>query len=130
MGDRANVVLAEESGSKIWLYSHWDGPQWAIEARDAIKAAEGRWTDEPYCHRIITTKLIGGAEGQTGYGLTTYPTDNEYNILIIEAWRDKVRVVSPVRMYDDGWEPDTVDVWSLEEFCGLPDYEIEEAITR
>lgn len=81
MGDRANIVLwyGEEEPQPIYLYSHWDGPEMATIAQDALKRGKPRWGDDVYLGRIIFSQVIKDAVmDETGYGLSPFESDNSY----------------------------------------------------
>lgn len=85
MGDRANILLKQEDGDKIYLYTHWKGYKIKQIVASALKRGESRWDDEPYLSRIIFSELIrDDVLGLTNYGLTTYLTDGEHNVVEID----------------------------------------------
>lgn len=80
MGDRANIILKQEEGGKIYLYTHWGGHKIKQVLAKALDRSRSRWDDEPYLSRIIFSELIkDDIDGLTGYGLTTYMTDEDNN---------------------------------------------------
>ena len=68
-------------GGSLYVYTHWGGYELPDNAKQAIKAAEGRWDDLPYATRIIVDQLTkGGRDQETGYGLMLKPTaEDAYN---------------------------------------------------
>lgn len=96
MGDRANIYLemptsygpgARKQG--VYLYTHGGGYEWPEALRQALVTGEGRWDDEPYIARIITTEVFSDLVGQTtGGGLSPCLTDNEHPIIICDV-KDK-----------------------------------------
>jgi hypothetical protein len=80
MGDRAMAEIKTDDGS-LFVYSHWGGYELPDNAKQAIKAAQGRWGDDSYAVRIIVDQLTkGGRDQETGYGLMLKPNaEDEYN---------------------------------------------------
>ena len=95
MGDRANILLKQEEGGKIYLYTHWDGHKIEQVIKKALIRGKDRWNDEPYLSRIIFSELIkNDIKGLTGYGLTTYLTDGGDNIVEVDIAKRTVDGVS------------------------------------
>jgi hypothetical protein len=92
MGDRANIYLempkaygqdAERSG--VYLYTHWSGSEWPEKLREALEFGKGRWDDDPYLARIITSRVFADlVDSETGGGLSLVLTDNEYPITVVD----------------------------------------------
>lgn len=92
MGDRANIVMKQnisddQLGTEIFFYTHWSGHELPQILQDALKRGEGRWNDESYLGRIIFCEMIKGEVlEETGYGISTYETDNDgYPHLIVDS---------------------------------------------
>lgn len=87
MGDRGNIyVVDRDPACGIYLYSHWGGatlPSWLGETLQT-PAARGRWGDSAYLTRIICTAMFGDAVGPTGFGVSTFLSDNEYPITVLD----------------------------------------------
>lgn len=108
MGDRANIVLEQDTGSELWLYSHWAGSDMPRLLRDALGRGRARWDDEPYLGRIIFCELVQDDwKGLTGLGLTTYETDGGRRVLRVNVKRQEVRCRN--------------QAWPFEEFVRLND---------
>lgn len=96
MGDRANIVVVQNHihaapCPRIWLYSHWGGHGLANALASALARGRSRWGDEGYLARIIFDEMTGGNKGETGYGITTYPTDNDaYPVLVVDCDKQTV----------------------------------------
>lgn len=91
MGDRANIMIKEEGGGEIYLYSHWGGYDLPRVLANALDRGRGRWNDEPYLSRIIFSEMVKDQiEEDTGYGLSTYRTDWEYDDLIVDVKSQRV----------------------------------------
>jgi len=90
MGDRGNIVLdfnrdplvrhgEETVYSDIYLYTHWNGYIIQHILASALDKGCGRWNDPSYLARIIFNRLTSSdPDGETGFGLSPYETDNEY----------------------------------------------------
>lgn len=90
MGDRANIYVVQHDGDTktgIYIYTHWSGDDLPVTLRDALKRGRKRWEDEPYLARIIASDVFAqaGITDLTGAGLSTYITDNQYPILVVDA---------------------------------------------
>lgn len=83
MGDRVNIVVQGYEGSRVYLYSHWDGERVLKSAVKGLKS--GRVTDAQYLPRIIFQDMLGSDDGETGYGISSVIGDNQYPILVIDA---------------------------------------------
>lgn len=78
MGDRGHIQIItgnRTDDAAIWVYSHWSGTELPELSRTALAEAEGRWDDPSYGARVVVTKLIGGVEGDTGWGIGVSPED-------------------------------------------------------
>lgn len=86
MGDRANVKVVETGGGEIYLYTHWSGTELPEILAEALNRGRGRWTDETYLARIIFSEMVkDDIEGETGFGISTYRTDYEYDDLVVDV---------------------------------------------
>lgn len=94
MGDRGNIYVKQNGGKDagIYLYGHWSGYQIPVLLRDALKRGEERWGDEQYLTRVIFDGLRGDDDGLTGFGISTYPCDNERKLLVVDAESQTVSV--------------------------------------
>lgn len=89
----ANVCMMEERGGKIYFYSHFGGKELPITLKNALVRGKSRWGDEPYLARIIFSEMIKGNEDETtGYGISTYETDNDHPILYVNSSKKEVTV--------------------------------------
>jgi hypothetical protein len=103
MGDRANVYLVLDGNppTGLYLYTHWAGSEWHDRAKAAVKAAWGRWNDEPYFNRIVITELFKDLVGETtGGGISLEMCDNEHDIVVIDRAQELVATCSPGREKD------------------------------
>jgi len=130
MGDRANVKIVQHSNKpdraeNIYLYTHWGGHDLPQSLQCAMEFARGRWTDESYFTRCLITEICKSATDATGFGVSTYPTDNEHDILEVDAEAQKVRLLSREGYFDESkdWEKECRKVLAeltFEEFVALP----------
>ena len=95
MGDRANVVIPQDGSEheeKIYLYTHGSGTELPATLQRAL-ARKQRWDDQPYLTRIIFEEMITGAYSkETGYGISTYPSDGLSRLLIVDTENQQVRI--------------------------------------
>jgi|SRR5215471_301115 len=97
MGDRANVAIEQwrPDGARIYIYTHWDGYDLPDMLADALntKSARARWKDDSYLTRILIDQITkSGRDEETGYGVSTYITDNSYNVLVVNPTSGTVHV--------------------------------------
>ena len=86
MGDRGNICMKMKKGGEIYFYTHWEGSNLAQALRSALIRGRDRWKDESYLARIIFSELIQDDILDTcGYGISTYLTDNEHDILYVDV---------------------------------------------
>jgi hypothetical protein len=119
MGDRGNIVVEEDKGKRVCFYAHWSGSELPHLLGKALRRRQ-RWDDAPYLARIIFCMLIAGQEvdGETGFGISTEPCDNEWPLLVVDVPGQQVLIE------DDG-RPDFTYCkfkgkrrqWSFEEFA-------------
>ncbi len=115
MGDRANVVIDEQDGGTIYLYTHWGGSELPETLQNALKR-KWRWDDESYLTRIIFQEMTGPELRETGFGIATSPPDNSYPYLRVSTAKHTITVdYDPVREYHD--HPNLV--LSFEQYIGL-----------
>jgi hypothetical protein len=124
MGDRGNIVFRQEVGdAHLWMYSHWAGHALPGVLRDGLAHGRTRWTDEPYLARIIFDAVSGTPGELTGVGLSTYPTDNEHALLVVDVSQQRVELHAYPR---DGWSKDSkpVESWGFEVYSRLTDEQV------
>lgn len=89
MGDRANIVIRESYGDldnkeAVFLYGHWSGYELPETLREALASGRARWSDESYLARIVFEHMVKDAsDRETGFGISTRLTDNEYDLLVL-----------------------------------------------
>lgn len=107
MGDRGNIAIIQHPTSDlterevVFFYGHWAGYRLNQTVAAGLERGRDRWGDEPYLGRILFTEMIKGgytdpAEALTdnlSFGISTYLTDNEYPILVIDDRQGKVFTV-------------------------------------
>ncbi len=125
MGARANVKVKQQDGNNIYIYAHWGGYNMPNALKGALIYAKDRWTDESYLTRCLITEICKGASGPTGYGVSTYKTDNEYDVLEVDSEAGMVRLLDKAGFHDEAkdWEKDCRKVkaeWTFADYCALP----------
>ena len=101
MGDRGNICMVEQDGSKIFFYTHWNGSNMLNILRNAMIRGKDRWSDEPYLARIIFSEMIkDNIMDTTGYGISTYLADNENDILYVDVREQKITTGSGVFTFE------------------------------
>jgi hypothetical protein len=102
MGDRGNIVIVQHAGldggttGEIYLYAHWGGSVIARVVQCALLRAPDRWDDEPYLGRIIFSELTAGSERDNlSFGLSTYLTDNEHDLVVVDTAKQTVSIRPP-----------------------------------
>lgn len=124
MGDRGNILVLQHPGNDksvegIFIYSHWGAKDLPGALQKALQKKE-RWSDESYLTRIIVYAVIGADGDNTmGYGISTYLTDNQHPILVVDCSKQTVSVVpgDAIRA-DDGFAPVLRSTTFLE-YCEL-----------
>ena len=114
MGDRGNIAIQQPSDgatARVYLYSHWGGSELPSVLQTAL-ARKVRWDDPAYLARIIFDAMTEGEQGEeTGYGISTFISDNEHPILVVDCGTQTITV-----------EGGPADVkWTFAEFIALED---------
>jgi hypothetical protein len=125
MGDRGNILVLQKARDDaplggIFIYSHWRGSELPKLLQSALKRRL-RWTDEGYLTRIIVCEVIGkdDFEGETGFGITTYITDNSYPVLIVDVEKQTISVSEHETPLEQVFSV------SFEEYCALTEAKLE-----
>lgn len=132
MGDRSNICVLQSRESRavgghdgaVWMYGHWLGAGAAEVLSEALARGYGRWDDEAYLSRIIFSEMIRESVlDETGYGLSVYPIDNEYPILVVDVRAKKVLIVPAERRYSvkPPYIPDVsnpINEWTFADYVG------------
>jgi hypothetical protein len=101
MGDRGNIKIPMpacngEPAGNVFLYGHWSGEDLPKIVQAGLKAGVDRWEDNTYLARIIFCQMMGNdTQSVTGYGIGSYPADNEYPYLVVDVDAQEVRVELP-----------------------------------
>lgn len=71
--------MVQHDGSAVYLYSHGGGTEECIRAlAEAFADHPGRASDEAYFARAIFCRMVkDDLMGETGFGIATYPPDEE-----------------------------------------------------
>jgi hypothetical protein len=120
VGDRGNIVIRQEAGGPgaqgtgggyLFLYTHWGGSELPGTLQRALVRGRDRWDDESYLARIIFREMgAGSEEDNTGFGISTYLTDNEHDLLVVDCGAQTVSVVPAERF------PKPRKTWSFADF--------------
>jgi hypothetical protein len=107
MGDRSNIAIQDMNGNRVYLYAHWLGEDILTVAKDVLERRE-RWDDEPYLARMMFNAMTKGDEdASTGFGITTYLSDYDYPVLVVNPSEQTVwleTVDSTTRAMQQGTE--------------------------
>jgi hypothetical protein len=91
VGDRANVFVKDAG---VYLYTHWGGEELPGIVADALDRGRSRWGDPAYLARIIFCEMIADdVEGTTGFGISSYMSDNEHPIIVVDTSAQRVGFV-------------------------------------
>lgn len=127
MGERGNIVIvqgADEGKTPIYFYTHWKGYKLPEIVQSAFKKAirEHRLGDSAYLNRIVFCELVGEKEFNetTGYGISQYICDNNYNLLVIDHDVEKVYFTE-----EDGTRIPALGEYTYKEFVELTDEQIK-----
>lgn len=97
MGDRANIVMHSEEG-RVYFYTHWSGTELPSILSTALSRGKERWDDPAYLGRIIFCQMIGkGCNELTGFGISSFLTDNEYPLIIVDVEKQEIRFEGDIR---------------------------------
>lgn len=129
MGDRGNIVVKQQDGGEVYLYTHWGGTGLANDLQIAL-AKRWRWNDPAYLTRIIFDVMTTGDHGEeTGYGISTSPPDNEHPYLLVDTGEQKVAFTHDVkRDWASGNAGGTV--YTFEEYIAVDPDDLAEAFDR
>jgi hypothetical protein len=101
-GDRGNIVITQHPlpdggpNGAIYLYTHSGGSWIALTVQCSLRRGSDRWDDEPYLGRIIFNELTAGAELETmSFGVSTYLTDNEHDLIVVDTATQTVSIQEP-----------------------------------
>lgn len=105
MGNRANImlVLPKSYGPKaqnggVYLYTHWAGHDFPEMLREALDFGRGRWNDDQYLARIITSRVFRNlVDDTTGGGIGLTIGDNEVGrpVLVVNLINNTVSFAAP-----------------------------------
>jgi len=89
MGNRANIVILDKPDQAVFFYSHWGGEGLPDTLRRGLVKGKDRWGDT-YLARIIFCEMVGDDHGNLGYGISTFLTDNEHPLLVVDTDRQVI----------------------------------------
>ena len=126
MGERGNIVIiqgADEGKTPIYFYTHWKGYKLPEIVHSAFNTAikEGRLTDGAYLNRIVFCELVGERyfSETSGFGISQYICDNNYNLLVINHDIQKVYFTN-----EDGTKLEELGTYTYQEFAQLSEEDI------
>lgn len=131
MGCRGNIVSIDNN-SPIYFYTHWEGDQVYKILHKALQKSNkcNRLSDEPYTNRIIFCSLVGDKEDwdeTTGYGISTYITDNEYPLIVVNFDKKLVYIKKEgTDMFTE--ENSLITPISISEFANLTDEQLDKIL--
>lgn len=113
MGDRANVVVAQDGG-KVWLYTHWGGYELPGVLKAALERGSSRHDDGPYLARIILCEMVkDDPMGLTGAGIAPCLCDNGHPLLVVDTLKGTVHEAA-----EDDPDTPTAGPWAMAEYPG------------
>lgn len=72
MGDRRNVIIKDDRGVGVGLYSHWGGTELPAVVAAAMRRASSRWSDAAYLARAIFCEMVkDDVMSELGYGISS-----------------------------------------------------------
>lgn len=120
MGDRANVVVVQSDGGRIWLYTHWAGVKLAADLARALKRGRERWDDPSYLARIIFCEMLPKENWSelAGIGIANEQQDNNHPNLVVDVSKTRVTCEDVDGCYAKYPEdrPCVGNAWSFEDF--------------
>lgn len=131
MGDRANIYMVNHPHKKpengFFIYTHFGGYCLPRMLQAALKRGRDRWKDEPYLGRIIFSEVAkdAGIDCTTGCGLSTYFTDNEHNVLVVDSEKQIVGVTKPPDSLGEGEFPKLFREVSFSAYVEMTEEQLE-----
>ena len=100
MGDRATVAIEQGDGTRVYLYTHWDGHILPSVVAKALAHYPARWGDHMYLARIVFSEMISNdLYGETGFGIgTSEPGDVQHPTIILDPDQKTITIG------DDTWD--------------------------
>jgi len=97
MGDRAQIISAEDEDSEIYLYTHWGGEHVPQTLAAALDRGRSKWNDPAYLNRIIFCEMIkDDVDGETGFGISNQYQDSspqtDWYVCYYGRWAGHVRI--------------------------------------
>ena len=112
MGDRSNIVIAENGHTTVIFYGHWLGEGYVEIVQEAIKRAKDpringnvdRTRDTSYFSAIVARVLLKpDINGALGYGISNSILDNEYPLLVVDCGKGLVYFIDEKNYNTDGF---------------------------
>lgn len=104
MGMRRNISFQYKDDEKpsIYLYTHWGAKGMEEELAKSLNRGRDRWGDESYLARIIITDITQYAGNElTGYGISPYEIDPEFETLAVNLEKQTVNEVPYEKFIDN-----------------------------
>lgn len=91
MGMRRNIAVDYGDNQKIYFYTHWGAAHLEQTLAAALIRGKSRWDDPPYLARIIFSEMIQDEVlDTTGYGISPYECDPEYDTIEVDLEKQSV----------------------------------------
>lgn len=101
MGDRGNIAIKQDAridkGKMVYLYTHWGGSGVCKDLAIALDRGRDQWENESHLTRIIFCQMVSNSDdlkGVRGYGISTYETDNEHPIPVVDCEKQIIRLTN------------------------------------
>ena len=100
MGDRAHIVVKGD-GSKVFLYTHWEGSNIADVVKGALKRVPGRWQDVAYLTRAMFCQFMIDANNEvmgdivkmeTGFGIASRACEDTSRDIVVDVDKQTVKL--------------------------------------
>ena len=124
MGERGNICVVqhgyERPPSCIFIYTHWGWEDLPMTLQAALKRDDSDWECECHLTRVIIDEVSKTDESTGEVGVSTYLTDNDHPILVVNAKKQTV-AVSPSRRNEHAVFGPLLHETSFEKFVAMTD---------
>lgn len=122
MGERGNICVVQRGYKRppscIFIYTHWGGEDLPTTLQDALKRDDADWECECYVARVIIDEVIKADRCPGEVGVSTYLTDNDHPILVVNPKKQTV-AVSPSRRNEHAVFGPLLHETSFEKFVAM-----------
>jgi len=101
MGSRGHIVVVQhphyrgKPEGEVYLYTHWGGEFLPLFVQQTL-ARRKAWDDESYLARMLFCTLVrDDMDEELRFGITTYLTDNEFPLLVLDTQEGRVSLRDP-----------------------------------